>query len=127
MPLLRHLITAGAWWDVVDDVSHRVGDALLADRERVEPVVREWIDCDDLWLRRSAVICQLGHRERTDLQLLVDAIEPAMPEREFFLLKAIGWALREYARTDPAWVRRFVAEHEDALSGLSRREALKHL
>ena len=127
MPLLRHLITAGAWWDVVDDVSHRVGDALLADRERVEPVVRGWIDCDDLWLRRSAVICQLGHRERTDLQLLVDAIEPAMPEREFFLRKAIGWALREYAKTDAAWVRRFVAEHEDTLSGLSRREALKHL
>jgi 3-methyladenine DNA glycosylase AlkD len=127
MPLLRHLITAGAWWDVVDDVAHRVGDALLADRERVEPVVRGWIDCDDLWLRRSAVICQLGHRERTDLLLLVDAIEPAMPEREFFLRKAIGWALREYAKTDPAWVRRFVAEHEDGLSGLSRREALKHL
>jgi len=127
MPLLGHLITAGAWWDVVDDVSHRVGDALLADREGVEPVVRGWIDCDDLWLRRSAVICQLGHRERTDLQLLVDAIEPAMPEREFFLRKAIGWALREYAKTDAAWVRRFVAEHEDTLSGLSRREALKHL
>ena len=127
MPLLEHIVTAGAWWDVVDDVSHRVGDALVADRDRVAPVVRGWIGRDDLWLRRSAIICQLGHRDGTDLDLLVDAIEPAMPEREFFLRKAIGWALREYAKTDPAWVRRFVADHADALSGLTKREALKNL
>lgn len=127
MPLLEHLITAAAWWDVVDDVSHRVGAALLADPVHVEPVVRGWIDTDDVWPRRSAIICQLGHRERTDLGLLVDAILPAMAEREFFLRKAIGWALREHAKTDPDWVRRFVVDHEEALSGLSRHEALKHL
>jgi 3-methyladenine DNA glycosylase AlkD len=127
MPLLEHLITTGAWWDVVDDASHRVGDALLADRAGVEPVIRRWTATDDLWLRRAAIICQLGHRERTDLDLLTAAIEPAMTAPDFFLRKAIGWALREHAKTDESWVRRFVAAHESALSGLSRREAMKHL
>jgi 3-methyladenine DNA glycosylase AlkD len=126
-PLLEHLITSAAWWDVVDDVSHAVGTALAQDESGVEPVVRRWISSDDLWLRRAAIICQLGRRTETDLTLLVDAIRPAMPEREFFLRKAIGWALREYAKTDPGWVRAFVADHEDELSGLSRREALKNL
>jgi 3-methyladenine DNA glycosylase AlkD len=127
LPLLEHLVTVGAWWDIVDDVSHRVGDALLADRTRVEPVVRGWIRSDDLWLRRVAIICQLGHRDATDLDLLVDAITPALPERAFFLRKAIGWSLREYAKTDPDWVRRFVTGHAENLSGLSKREAMKHL
>ena len=127
MPLLEHLITRGAWWDVVDDTSHAVGAALAADRDGVEIVVRGWIDASDLWLRRTAIICQLGRRTETDVQLLADAIEPAMDEREFFLRKAIGWAMREHAKTDPDWVRRFVTAHDAELSGLSKREALKHL
>ena len=127
MPLLQHLITTGAWWDVVDDVSHAVGAALAADRSGVEPVVRAWIEADDRWLRRAAIICQLGRRTDTDVDLLVDTIEPAMAEREFFLRKAIGWALREHAKTDPDWVRGFVADHDAELSGLSKREALKNL
>jgi len=124
--LLTHMIRTGAWWDHVDELSHRVGDLLMLDRETMQPIVRDWSASDDLWLRRSAIICQLGAKTGTDLELLGDVIEAAQHEKEFFLRKAIGWALREYARTDPDWVRAFVDAHP-ALSPLSRREALKHL
>ena len=77
--------------------------------------------------RRSAILCQLGFKEKTDLDLLHAAIEPSLGSKEFFLRKAIGWALRQYARTDPVEVRRYVAANADRLSGLSRREATKHL
>ncbi len=127
LPLLEHVIVEGAWWDIVDDASHRVGDVLARDAAGTEPVLRRWVGSSDTWLRRAAIIAQLGHREHTDVVLLADAIEAAMHEREFFLRKAIGWALREYARTDPGWVRHFVAEHDASLSPLSKREALKHL
>jgi 3-methyladenine DNA glycosylase AlkD len=78
-------------------------------------------------LRRTSVICQLGARERTDLDLLTEAVEANLDDRSFWLRKAIGWALRQYARTDPDWVRDRVAEWDGRLSGLSRREALRHL
>ena len=91
------------------------------------PVVRAWATDEDRWLRRTAVIAQLLAKDRTDLDLLTAAIDANLDDRDFFLRKAIGWALRQYARTDPDWVRAFVAEHGDRLSPLSRREALKHL
>jgi 3-methyladenine DNA glycosylase AlkD len=84
-----------------------------------------WTRSDDRWLRRASIICQLGMRDQTDVELLATAIESAMGDRDFFLRKAIGWALRDYARTNPAWVRSFAETHQ--LSPLSRREALKHL
>jgi 3-methyladenine DNA glycosylase AlkD len=128
LPLYRHLLTTGAWWDVVDDVAtHLVGPLLLDHPEVVGPVLREWAVDDDRWLRRTAVIAQLGAGDRTDLGLLAFAVEANLGDRNFFLRKAIGWALRQYARTDPDWVRAFVAAHDDRISGLSRREALKHL
>lgn len=128
LPLYRHLITTGAWWDLVDEVAaNRVGPILLSHRETATPVVRSWTTDDDLWLRRTSVICQLGARERTDVDLLRHAVEANLENRSFWLRKAIGWALRQYARTDPEWVRDRVAEWDGRLSGLSRREALKHL
>jgi AcrR family transcriptional regulator len=81
----------------------------------------------NLWRRRSAIIHQIGAKETTDRELLVDCLLPNLADREFFIRKAIGWALRQYARIEPDWVRGFVAEHEDRMSGLSRREALKHV
>ena len=94
---------------------------------RCAPTVRAWATDDDRWLRRTAVIAQVGAKDRTDLDLLSHAIEANLDDRDFFLRKAIGWALRQHARTDPDWVRAFVAAHDDRISGLSRREALKHL
>ncbi len=130
--LYEHLVTTGAWWDLVDPVAvDRVGGILLAHRDVVTPVIRSWASADDLWVRRTAVLGQLKHRRDTDVDLLaavIDAnVEGTPYGREFFVRKAIGWALRQYARTDPDWVTGFVAARSDRLSGLSRREALKHL
>jgi 3-methyladenine DNA glycosylase AlkD len=124
----EHLIVTGAWWDVVDDVAtHLVGDVLAAHRSAATPVVRAWATDDDLWLRRAAVICQISHRTDTDLDLLRHAVEANVEDPSFWLRKGIGWALRQHARTDPEWVRGEVDRLGDRLSGLSRREALKHL
>ena len=132
LDLYRHLVSTGAWWDLVDPLAaDRVGPVLLAHRAAVDPVVRAWARDDDLWVRRTAVLAQLTHRDATDTDLLADVLaanlEDSLHGREFFVRKAVGWALRQYARTDPDWVRSWVAAHEGRLSGLSRREALKHL
>jgi 3-methyladenine DNA glycosylase AlkD len=128
LPLYRHLVVTGAWWDLVDEVaSRRVGAILLADPVHVAPVVRAWATDHDLWLRRTAVLSQLTFRDRTDTELLRACVEPNLADTSFWLRKAIGWALRQYARTDPEWVRAVVQEYGEQLSPLSRREALKHL
>ena len=137
--LYEHLIRTGAWWDLVDETAHLVRDLLLAHPDEVAPVIREWAVADDLWVRRVAIICQVGAKERCDQALLATSIEanldgstrttPAMSPygREFFIRKAIGWALRDHARADPPGCVAFVERHHDELSGLSRREALKHV
>lgn len=128
IPLYRHLVVTGAWWDLVDETAtHLVGDVLLAHRADVTPVVRAWARDDDLWLRRTAVLCQIRHREATDTDLLREVVEANLDAPSFWLRKAIGWALRSHARTDPEWVRAEVAAAGERMSGLSRREALKHL
>ncbi len=128
LSLYRHLVVSGAWWDVVDEIAaHLVGAALAADRAAATPVLRGWAHGDELWLRRTAVLSQLRHRDRTDTELLADAIETNLDDSSFWLRKAIGWALREYARTDPSWVLERVADWDGRISNLSRREALKHL
>src|SRR5262245_43115980 len=86
-----------------------------------------WSRDRDMWKRRTSIICQLRFKAHTDLDLLAACIEPSLGSSEFFLRKAIGWALRQYAWTDPEWVVGYVAEHESALSPLSRREALKNV
>ena len=127
LPLYIEIIVTGAWWDHVDAVSQRIGALLIAHRAEMEPVVRAWSTDPDRWLRRSSIICQLALGDRTDTALLADVVEPNLPDTEFFVRKAIGWALRQYARTDPDWVRGFVQSHASTISPLSRREALKHL
>jgi 3-methyladenine DNA glycosylase AlkD len=128
VPLYRHLVVTGAWWDHVDEVaSNRIGPILLSHKAIMTPIVRAWATDDDLWLRRTAIISQLTFKQRTDLALLRDAIEPNLADTSFWIRKAIGWALRQHARTDADWVRAAVAGYGDRLSGLSRREALKHL
>jgi 3-methyladenine DNA glycosylase AlkD len=86
-----------------------------------------WSRDKDIWKRRSSIICQLGFKQDTDLDLLYACIEPSLDSDEFFLRKAIGWALRQYAWTDPDEVIRYVNAHEGSLSGLSKREALKNV
>lgn len=128
LPLYRRMIVEGAWWDLVDALAiHLVGEVLAHQRDATTPKVTAWIDLPDLWLRRTSIICQIGRKAATDTSLLFDACERRMHEQEFFIRKAIGWALRDFAKTDPDAVMAFVAEHRQGLSGLSFREATKHL
>ena len=127
LPLCREMIVTGAWWDHVDGVSARIGVLLTSHRSQLDPVIRQWSTDPDRWLRRSSIISQLALKDDTDVDLLTDVIVVNLADREFFVRKAIGWALRQYARTDPDWVRAFVSAHRDQLSSLSRREAMKHL
>ncbi|HEX6337916.1 MAG TPA: DNA alkylation repair protein [Jiangellaceae bacterium] len=128
MDLYDHLIVTGAWWDYVDDVAIRlVGPVLRAHRAEVTPMVLGWARDGHKWRRRAAVICQIGARDVTDTALLTACIRVNAGDPDFFLRKGIGWALREHAKTNPNWVRTFVATHRDRLSPLSIREATKHL
>jgi 3-methyladenine DNA glycosylase AlkD len=127
LPLYRELIATGAWWDLVDELSVRVGELLARDPEPTAKVLRTWARGEDIWLRRAAIICQRKRKAATDLELLSDCIAPSLGEREFFLQKGIGWALRSVAWHDPAWTVRYVKQHARELSPLSKREALKNL
>ena len=128
VPLFEEMIVTGAWWDYVDVLaSHHLGDVLRADRRTMASLMRRWARSDHMWKRRAALLCQLRFKDETDLPLLYDCIEPNLNDREFFIRKAIGWALRAYAWTDGREIARYVREHEAALSALSRREALKNV
>jgi len=127
LPLYEEIIVTGAWWDYVDDVaSRRIGPLLSAYRSTLTPVMHAWATDADLWKRRTSIICQLTFRSATDTELLTAAIEANIDDRDFFIRKGIGWALRQFARTEPGWVRSFVDTHP-GLSPLSVREAVKHL
>jgi len=128
LPLCRELVVSGAWWDYVDEIATKlVQPILLSDEPKIAATMRTWSTHEDLWLRRVSILCQLGRKGATDLALLEECMAPSLDSKEFFLRKAIGWALRDLARADPDWVRAYVETHADRLSGLSKREALKHL
>ena len=120
LPIYEELIVTGAWWDFVDEVATRlIGELDVGD------VMRSWASDADMWKRRAAIIHQIMRRRETDAELLYDCIEPNRADREFFIRKGIGWALREYSKVDPDGVGRYCASVE--LSPLSRREALRNL
>lgn len=127
LPVYEEIIRTGASWDFVDGVSERIGALLQADRPTMTALLRNWSRDPDFWIKRASITAQLKAKAHTDTGLLREVIEVNLADREFFIRKAIGWALREYAKTDPDWVRAFVAEHSKDLSPLSRREALKNL
>ena len=128
LPMFREMIVSGAWWDYVDTIAvGQLVDLLRASPRAMAKQMRAWSRSRDLWKRRSAIICQIKQKGESDLDLLYDVIEPAMDESEFFLRKAIGWALREHAKTDPDEVIRYVRQNKDRLSPLSKREAVRRL
>jgi 3-methyladenine DNA glycosylase AlkD len=128
LPLWRHLVLTGAWWDVCDEIAgHLVGDVLARHRIAVTPVIFAWVTDDDLWVRRVSVLCQHLLGADTDLDLLTHAIEANLDDTSFWMRKAIGWALRDHSRVDPDWVTAFVDRYGDRMSGLSRREALRRI
>jgi len=126
--MYEDMIVTGAWWDYVDAIAgQRLWAILENDRPAMRKAMLAWSRDRDMWKRRSSILCQLHAKAKTDLDLLYACIEPSLDSKEFFLRKAIGWALRQYAWTDPDEVRRYVAANENRLSGLSKREALKNI
>ncbi len=128
LPMFEEMIVTGAWWDYVDEIAaHCVGPVVRSDPKAMSKTMRRWSKGDDLWKRRTSILCQLRFKEATDLKLLEDCMAPSIDSKEFFLRKAIGWALRDLTRFHPGWVVAYVKKHEARLSGLSRREALRNL
>ncbi|UVI29988.1 DNA alkylation repair protein [Paenibacillus spongiae] len=122
--LLQWMITEKSWWDTVDLIAGKLVGGLFTRYPELIPVYTDmWIASDNLWLRRSAILFQLHYKDNTDQELLFEYIRRCEGEEEFFIRKAIGWALREYSKTNKEAVIRFVSETE--LSPLSVREALK--
>jgi len=126
LPRVEALIRTKPWWDTVDALAANVvGPMVAADPSLVE-VMDHWID-DELWVARVAILHQLKYRDRTDTDRLFGYIDRRSGDTDFFMRKASGWALREYAKSDADAVRSFVADRGDRLSGLTRREALKRI
>ncbi len=126
LPALRELLITKSWWDSVDQLTGRVIGPLVLAHPALRRDMDRWSRHRNFWLRRAAIIHQLSHGPYTDADRLFDYCRRNAADPEFFIRKAIGWALRQYARQNPAAVRAFLAATPD-LSSLSRREALKHL
>ena len=122
---IRQLVETKSWWDSIDVLCKVVGSVGLRD-ERVAELMRYWATDENIWIRRCAIEHQLGRKENTDTALLTEIIEANLKSTEFFINKAIGWALRDYSKTDPDWVRNFIATHP-GLSALSVREGSKYV
>ncbi|HEY9371442.1 DNA alkylation repair protein [Streptomyces sp.] len=127
LPVARRLVTTDSWWDTVDHLAaHVVGGLVAADPALAEQM-DEWIEDDDLWVARTALLHQLRFKDATDAERLFSYCLRRADHPDFFVRKAIGWALREYAKTAPHEVRAFVEGHRDRFAPLSVREALKNL
>ena len=125
LDLLQYCLTHKSWWDTVDLLSSRmVGPYFQVFPAKRDENIEQWLYCDNLWLNRTTLIFQLNYKSHTDEDLLFACMEKLMESKEFFIRKAIGWALRQYAKTNSETVFHFVDSHN--LSPLSRREALKH-
>jgi 3-methyladenine DNA glycosylase AlkD len=124
---IEYLIATKSWWDTVDSIAGgTVGVHFKRFPEVREKYLAQWRVSENFWLRRTTILFQLNYKKETDFELLCDLIRENLGSKEFFINKAIGWALRQYARTDPRAVKRFVNATKD-LNPLSRREATKHL
>ncbi|MGB4062342.1 MAG: DNA alkylation repair protein [Azonexus sp.] len=126
LPALEALVQNKSWWDTVDGLAPTIG-AIVAREPQLVSRMDALIGAPDFWLRRIALLHQLDWKEKTDPARLFDYCLRCADEREFFIRKAIGWALRQYARTNPVAVRQFLETNREKLSGLSFREAAKHL
>ena len=126
--MYEEMVVTGAWWDYVDMIAaHRLGPLLLDYPAAMKRTMLQWSRSRDMWKRRSAILCQLSFKKQTDLKMLYLCIEPSFGSKEFFLQKAIGWALRQYAWIDAREIARYVDQHKVRLSALSKREALKNI
>jgi 3-methyladenine DNA glycosylase AlkD len=127
LDVVRPLITTKPWWDTTDELAVHVVGPLVAKHPELVATMDDWSGDANMWLVRTAILHQVRYRDTTDSERLFRYCVAQAGHRDFFVRKAIGWALREYAKVAPDAVRAFVAEHSAELSGLSRREALKNV
>src|SRR5690554_6075997 len=126
LPLMEKLITTKSWWDTVDMLAqHPVGTIAHNHPEVITETIEGWAHGDQMWLQRTAILFQLRYKEKTNDQLLYEFIKQNARSKEFFIQKAIGWALREYSKTNPASVKQFIAHNK--LPKLSVREGSKYI
>lgn len=124
---IEHVIVTESWWDTVDLIaSHQVGTMFKNYPKVKDKYLKKWRKSKNIWLRRTTILFQLLYKDETDFDLLCDLIRENLGSDEFFINKAIGWSLRQYAKTDPKAVKKFVKETKE-LHPLSVREAMKHL
>ena len=126
LPRIRGLAVTKPWWDTVDSLDATVGSVVAQSSEGRELILK-WARDENRWVRRLAIDLKLQRKESTDVELLSSIIEANLGSGEFFIDKAVGWALREYSKTDPEWVRAFIAEHRQGMAALAIREASKYL
>ncbi len=126
-PIYVTLMESAPWWDTLDWIAGKIMSLMILEHRELEPELVGWRVDENMWVRRASLLAHLKHKTATNTGLLGETIEMLAHEEEFFIRKAIGWVLREYSKTDPAWVRDFVAAHENELSPLSKREAMKYV
>ena len=126
LPKLERLVVTKSWWDTVDILDRVVG-SLVANHPELEEVILKWSLSDNIWLRRVAIDHQLLRKEKTNVQLMEKILVNNLDQTEFFINKAIGWALRDYSKTNPEWVARFIEQNKKRMAELSIREASKYL
>ena len=126
LDIYLEMIMTAQWWDIVDSTATLLVGPAIKESIQFRHYIKSWIIHDNFWIRRTAILSQLKYKEDTNEKLLYSIILKCADEKEFFIRKAIGWGLREYAKTNPKSVKKFVENNENNLSNLSKREALKH-
>ena len=126
IPKLKQLILKKSWWDTIDNLDMTIGALALKD-SNVNKILLEWSIDENIWLRRIAIDHQLLKKEKTNTELLEKILKNNLGQAEFFINKAIGWALRDYSKTNPEWVKNFIEKNKEKMAKLSIREASKYL
>ena len=126
LPKLEHLVVTKSWWDTVDLLAKVVG-SLVIRIEGYDQIMLEWSKDSNIWLRRVAILYQLSLKDKVDKQVLDEILVNNLGDSEFFINKAIGWALRDYSKYNPEWVREFIKKNKENMANLSIREASKYI
>lgn len=126
IPKLKQLILKKSWWDTIDNLDMTIGTLVLKD-SNVNKILLEWSLDENIWLKRIAIDHQLLRKEKTNTELLEKILKNNLGQTEFFINKAIGWALRDYSKTNPEWVKNFIEENRENMAKLSIKEVSKYL
>ena len=123
---LKYLIVTKSWWDTVDLLAKVVG-SLIIRIKGYDQIMLEWSKDSNIWLRRVAILYQLSLKDKVDKQVLDEILVNNLGDSEFFINKAVGWALRDYSKYNPEWVREFIKKNKENMANLSIREASKYI